>query len=61
MGKAETGASHGRGQQTGWRRALKRIGVDLRPGEGEAAAPDLDLDHHDVECTACVIMPAGSG
>jgi AAA family ATP:ADP antiporter len=37
MGEAEIATSHGRGQQAGWRRVLGRIGVDLRPGEGEAA------------------------
>ncbi len=37
MGEADTEASPGRREQAGWRRVLKSIGVDLRPGEGEAA------------------------
>jgi len=37
MAEAGSRASQGRADEAGWRRSLKRLGVDLRPGEGEPA------------------------
>jgi len=37
IGEAPAGRGEG-AAETGWRRALKRLGVDLRPGEGSPAA-----------------------
>ena len=37
MAEVKPEASAGRADEAGWRRSLKRVGVDMRPGEGEPA------------------------
>jgi AAA family ATP:ADP antiporter len=37
MADADTAASPARAGEAGWRTSLKRVGVDMRPGEGESA------------------------